>query len=141
MRTIQSSTYGELELKEEQIFYFDTEILGIADIHEYGLLPLGETSFFVLHALKHEVSFVLIPAGQALNDYSFKISQEIVDILGLKSSEDAGVMLIVNISDGDLYVNLRAPILFSPDTRKAHQYIITDQELPIRFALQRKEDT
>ncbi|ANS76098.1 flagellar assembly protein FliW [Paenibacillus yonginensis] len=140
MRTIHSSTYGELEIDEEQIYRFDTEILGIAGIYEYGLMPLGDTPFFVLHALEEDVSFILLPAEQAVSEYSFKINQEVVELLGLKSGEDAGVMLIVNISGGELFVNMRAPLLFSPEIHKAHQFIITDQELPLRFPLQRRKE-
>ncbi|MMZ64203.1 Flagellar assembly factor FliW [compost metagenome] len=93
------------------------------------------TPFFVLHALEEEVSFILLPSHEAVEDYSFRITDETIGFLELISPEDVGVMLIVNINQDELYVNLMAPILLSPHSQKGCQYIIKDQELPVRHPL------
>lgn len=139
MKVIQSPVYGTLELSSEQIYQFQTEILGIPDVHEYGLFPLSDTPFFVLHSLQGEISFILVPAHEVVADYSFRISDEAVEQLKLKAPEDAGVMLIVNIQENELYANLMAPILLSPHSLRGLQYVIKDREMPIRYLLNRKE--
>ncbi|WP_223065959.1 flagellar assembly protein FliW [Paenibacillus caui] len=139
MKVIQSPVYGPLELSANQIYKFETEILGISDIHDYGLFPLADTSFFVLHALQEDVSFILLPAHEALENYSFKISDEVVELLKLESPDDVGVMLIVNIQNSELYANLMAPILLSPHSLRGIQYILKDQDMPIRYLIKRKE--
>ncbi|MCA1293993.1 flagellar assembly protein FliW [Paenibacillus sp. alder61] len=124
-----------LEVEDSQIYLFESGILGIPDIRQYALLPMEGTPFFVLHALEEEVSFILLPSHEAVEDYSFRITDETIGFLELISPEDVGVMLIVNINQDELYVNLMAPILLSPHSQKGCQYIIKDQELPVRHPL------
>lgn len=139
MRTIISSTYGKLELEEQQIYRFETGVVGLPDIKEYALFPMEGTPFFVLHALEEEMSFVLLPANQALEDYSFQLNGEMTDMLGVQSPEEVAVLLVVNIAPDQLYVNMLAPVLLSPHSLRGCQYIIRDQDLPIRQPLLRKE--
>lgn len=135
MKKVHSEAYGMLEVEDSQIYLFESGILGIPDIRQYALLPMEGTPFFVLHALEEEVSFILLPSHEAVEDYSFRITDETIGFLELKSPEDVGVMLIVNINQDELYVNLMAPILLSPHSQKGCQYIIKDQELPVRHPL------
>lgn len=140
MRQIHSAAYGLLEFEDNQVYSFETGILGIPDIQQYVLFPMGDTSFFILHALDEEVSFVLLPAEQAIQDYSFRLAEDAISLLELNSPEDVGVMLIVNIQQDELYLNLMAPILVSPHSLKGCQYVIKDQDLSIRYPLVRKGD-
>lgn len=140
MRQIHSDAYGLLEFEDNQVYAFETGILGIPDIQQYVLFPMEDTAFFILHALNEEVSFVLLPAEQAIQDYSFRLTEDAVSLLKLNSPEDVGVMLIVNIQQDELYLNLMAPILVSPHSLKGCQYVIKDQDLSIRYPLVRKGD-
>lgn len=139
MRTIESSAYGTLEIDEQQIYHFETGILGLPDIREYALIPMQDTTFFILHSTQDDVSFVLVPANQAVQDYSFQLNNDIVEVLHIRSPEDVAVMLVVNVTEDQLYANLLAPILFVPESLTGCQYIIKDQELPLRHPLLRKE--
>ncbi|RCX19080.1 flagellar assembly factor FliW [Fontibacillus phaseoli] len=138
MKRIHSEAYGLLVVEDSQIYLFESGILGIPDIRQYALLPMDGTPFFVLHAFGEEVSFILLPSHLALEDYNFRISDETISLLELKSPDDVGVMLIVNINQDKLYVNLMAPILLSPHSLKGFQYIIKDQEFPVRYPLEQK---
>ncbi|MFU1796318.1 flagellar assembly protein FliW [Paenibacillus azoreducens] len=140
-QVIKSSVYGPMEIMEDQIYHFESEILGIPNIREYALLPIEGTLFFLLHAIDVDVSFVLLPATQAVEGYGFQLPEETVRLLDLQSPDDAGVMLIVNIHEQDIFVNLKAPIVLSPHSRKGCQFIINDQDLPLRHRLERKEES
>lgn len=141
MKQIHSEAYGLLEVEESQIYSFELGVLGIPDIQQYALLPMENTPFFVLHAVGGEVSFILLPSHQAVKEFSFNITDETISLLEIKSPDDVGTMLIVNIDHGQLYVNLMAPILLSPHSQKGCQYIIKDQDLPVRHPLMPKEDS
>jgi len=139
MRQVESSVYGTLSVKEQQIYRFEAGITGLPEIKEYALFPMDDTPFFFLHALEEEVNFILLPAHQAVSEYSFQLNDEVSDMLGLTSPEEVAVMVIVNVTPEQLYVNLLAPILLAPNSLKGCQYIIKDQELPIRHPLLQKE--
>ncbi|MNM64344.1 Flagellar assembly factor FliW [compost metagenome] len=135
MRQINSKIYGTLDLDDSQVYKFEAGIPGVSDISEYALLPMHGTSFFLLHALEEEVSFFLLPVQEAVVDYSFQITDDIIELLALNSPDDVGVMVVVNIQEEGLYVNLLAPVLLSPYSHKGCQYIIKDQKLPVRYPL------
>nr|WP_275440146.1 flagellar assembly protein FliW [Paenibacillus sp. ACRRY] len=129
-----------MECDENQIYQFDQEIPGIPDVKRYGLFPLEDTPFYILHGLEEEVSFVLLPAQPTMPDYSFELPDEVTYLLEITEPGDLGIMLVVNIVNDELFVNMAAPILLSPDALKGCQYIIKDQQLPIRYRLHPKED-
>lgn len=139
MMQIQSQAYGLLEVEEEQIYSFEPGILGMTEIKQYALIPMKDTPFYVLHALHDQVSFILLPSQEVVENYSFRIPEDIISLMEISSPEDVGVMLIVNIKEENLYVNLMAPVLLAPHSRKGCQYVIKDQEFPIRHPLQVKE--
>lgn len=139
MMQIHSQAYGLLEVEEEQIYSFEPGILGMTEIKRYALFPMKDTPFYVLHALQDQVSFILLPSYEVVENYSFRIPEGIISLLGISTPEDVGVMLIVNIQEENLHVNLMAPVLLAPHSRKGCQYVIKDQEFPIRLPLQVKE--
>ncbi|MNW45193.1 Flagellar assembly factor FliW [compost metagenome] len=138
---IHSSAYGELKYSSNLIYQFEKGILGVQHIKKYALFPIGDSPFSVLHSVDEQVSFILIPAGEVVKDYDFRIDQELVDTLGISVPEDVVVFLIVNMQQNSLYVNLKAPVLISLVSRTGCQHVITEKEYPIRYLLTKKEDS
>lgn len=137
---IDSETYGRIVIESDHIYRFGAGIVGVPSIYEYGLIPIENSPFYILHALGEQISFIVISAHQAVDNYNFTISDEVAEILAVEQADEVAVMLIVNIQQEQLYLNLKAPILLAPGSRQGCQYIIHDQELPIRYLLQRKEE-
>lgn len=137
--TINSSAYGVLSIRPDSIFKFPKGIVGITKVKKYGLISLEKTPFSVLHAIKEDLSFVLIPATRVTEDYQFEIDEETVELLKVSKPEDVEVWLIVNIIDDQLFVNLKAPVLLAPGTGTGCQFIILTKDLPIRQPLYREE--
>jgi len=133
--TLQSDVYGTLQVKEEQVFEFQKGIIGLQDIQRYALLQIENTPFSVLHALDAPISFILIPASEAVDRYGFHIDDETTELLGVAHPEEVVTMLVVNIIEDRVYVNLKAPVLLSQMNRSGVQFVIHDQELPVRYPL------
>jgi flagellar assembly factor FliW len=137
--TINSSVYGKLNVDPDSIFKFPKGLVGMAKVKEFGRIGLENTPFSILHAVAEQISFVLIPAPQVTKNYQFEIDDETIELLGITKPEDVEVWLIVNIIDDQLYVNLKAPVLLVPRSRIGCQYVILNQDLPIRQPLYREE--
>jgi len=135
-----SERYGELVLSENQIIRFGKGIVGLQNIDAYGLIAMEDTPFFILHSLNDQLSFILIPAEKAVQDYGFEIDGETVEMLSIEKLEDVVTFLIVNIIDDILYVNLKAPILIAPNQRTGCQFVIHNSDYPIRHPLTGKEE-
>lgn len=136
---IQSESYGTIEVTESQIYHFPRGIVGFGEYHDYALVQIEGAPFFILHAVDHELSFILLQAHHAVEDYGFEIDQATIDLLGINKPEDVATFLIVNIIEDKLYVNLKAPILLAVGNRRGCQFIIDDASYPLRYPLTRKE--
>lgn len=137
--TIDSSYYGKLDVSPESIFHFPKGLVGMAKARKFGRIALENTPFFILHALEDDLSFVLIPAAQVTKDYQFEIDEDTIELLGISKPEDIEVWLIVNIIEDQLFVNLKAPVLLISRSKMGCQYVILNQDLPIRQPLYREE--
>jgi flagellar assembly factor FliW len=132
---LHSEIYGDLQIQEEQVYKFEKGIIGLQDIRRYALIHLENSPFAILHALDEQISFILIPAADAVRDYAFHIDDETTELLKVERPEEVVTMLVVNIIDDRLYVNLKAPILLSPLHQAGVQFVIHNQDFPIRYPL------
>ncbi|CAH1192990.1 Flagellar assembly factor FliW [Paenibacillus plantiphilus] len=135
MITIKSSRYGDLTVRQEQVYEFPQGIVGFSNVTEYALMPFEDTDFFVLHASREDVSFILIAAAKVKEDYAFELDEETVRMLETNAAVDVLPFLIVNFVDDVPHINLRAPILIVPVSQKGCQYVIHHPSYPIREAL------
>lgn len=138
-RVIHSEAYGTFEVTDSQIFHFPKGIVGFGAYRDYALVQIEGAPFFILHALDHELSFILLQAHHAVENYGFEIDQATIDLLGIAKPEDVTTFLIVNIIEDRLYVNLKAPILLAPGNCRGCQFIIDDAAYPLRYPLARRE--
>lgn len=136
---VHSSRYGELNIVPTQLYQFPKGLPGLPEINQYAILALEDTPFFIMHALDEDVSFITVPANKAQEQYDFTIDQSVIDLLGIQKPEDLIILLIVNFHENVPCVNLKAPVLLSPQN-VACQYIITDKDYPIRQPLIKKEN-
>lgn len=138
-RTVNSRAYGTFEVLEEQVYFFPRGLVGLQEYREYALIQVEEGPFYLLHALNDELSFILLPAHLASDNYGFQIDNATVELLGIRKAEEVNTYVIVNVIDGELHVNLKAPVLAAPGNRRGCQFIIDDPSLPIRHPLTPKE--
>jgi len=139
IRTVHSRAYGTFHVTGEQIYHFPRGLVGLHEYKDYALIQVEEGPFHLLHALSDELSFILLPAHLAIEDYGFRIDSPTVELLDIRQPDEVNTFLIVNAIDGELFVNLKAPILTAPGSRRGCQFIIDDPSFPIRHPLTRKE--
>jgi len=140
MTVIETERYGPLEISSDNIYRFAKGIIGFEEYPSFALISVEDGAYYILQAVDGQLSFLLIKADLFVNDYGFEINDETVELLGISSPDQVVVFLILNIVDDQPYVNLKAPILLAPDTKRGGQFVIHDQDYPIRFPLGRKEN-
>lgn len=136
---IESRQYGRMEVHNEQLYRFERGIVGFPEQQQFALVGVEDSAFYTLHSLDGSVCFHLIAASIVVKDYQFTINDNTVGLLGAKSPEDIVVFLIVNAIEEQLFVNLKAPVLIVPSTQTGLQYIISDEDYPIRHPLNIEE--
>ena len=83
-----------------------------------------------------DLEFVVVPPAVFFPDYAPVIDDATVHSLGIRSAEDAMLLLVVNPGDdaGAATANLLAPVVVNLATRQGGQ-VVLDEDLPIRAPL------
>ena len=128
---ILTKFHGELEIKDTDIFTFESGIPGFLDIKKYTLLSLDETPFFVLQSTTtKDVAFIIMNPFDVFPTYEIDLSQDVLDELHIQTEEDVTVFVILTVREPfeDSTANLQAPVILNTDNKLGKQYIMkTDQ--------------
>lgn len=112
---------------------------GFPDDLRFALVRLDDDG--VLHSFRSlrpdGPQFVVVPPTPFYPHYAPEVGDEVVADLGIGSSDDVLVLLVVRAGDAlaDTTVNLRAPLLINLVTRRASQVVLEDPELPVAAPL------
>ena len=112
---------------------------GFPDELRFALVRLDEEG--VLHSFRSlspdGPEFVVVPPAPFYPDYAPEVGDDVVADLGIESSDDVLVLLVVHAGESiaDTTVNLRAPLLINLVTRRASQVVLDDPELPLAAPL------
>jgi flagellar assembly factor FliW len=91
------------------------KIIGFEEYGSYSLQdPFGEESpFRLLSCNDSPLSLVVVNPYDIVDDYSFEIEESTVESLfsGPDYMEDIAVLCVVRPDEGELYVNLRSPVI------------------------------
>jgi flagellar assembly factor FliW len=85
------------------------------------------------------ICFVVADPGYFFPDYEFDLSEEEVRALGLWSSDDAAVLVIVRVAADvrESTANLAAPLVLSRRSRRGRQIVLNDGRWSVRTPLLR----
>ncbi len=114
---------------------------GFPDDARFALVRLDDDG--VLHGFRsldsEDLQFVVVPPTPFFPDYTPEIGDDVVAELGIapEGADDVLVLLVVRAgaSLADTTVNLRAPLVVNPVTRRASQVILDDADLPLAAPL------
>ncbi|MFS8524884.1 MAG: flagellar assembly protein FliW [Limnochordales bacterium] len=137
---LNTPRFGEVDVKEEDIIVFPAGILGFEHVQRYVWLEHSDDGVFhILQGVDDPaVAFVLINPLVFRPDYKVEVPPEQVAVLELDRPEEALVMAIVTVPDGDpasMTANLRAPVLFNAEKRLGCQVVMPDGPYGVRHSI------
>ncbi|MBN2376813.1 MAG: flagellar assembly protein FliW [Sedimentisphaerales bacterium] len=134
---IQTTRFGLIEVDQSRLLKFPTGVLGFPDITEYALLQTNdEGNFFWLQALdRSDVAFVVCDPLLFVPDYQVPIRPEDCEQIGLKSMDDAQVLIIVNKVDRTLTGNIQGPLVINAINRTGRQLVLSEKKYSTRHPL------
>lgn len=135
---ISTKYFNEVSIAKDSIITFEKGILGFEDFKRYALInfELASDDLMCLQSLDDkELAFVLVNPFNLKSDYSPSLTEEDVDELGI-TDETEGVFCytICAIKDdiNENTVNLKSPIVVNPDTMKAKQVVLDNNEYALK---------
>jgi len=139
---IQTKFLGAVEVKEDAIITFSEGIPGFQDETQFALIPLNETSpFLVLQSVTSEkVGFMVATPYAFKAEYAFDLAPEDVAQLNIEQPEDVFVYGILTLKDtlAASTINLLAPIVINEKTKLAKQIVLpAEDEALLRYPLKK----
>lgn len=120
--------------------HFDDGLPGFPLARRFTLVPWGgeESIFSVLQSLDDDdLRFVVVPPEPFFPDYAPVLGDDDVARLGLRSSDDAIVLVVVTLGERpeEATANLLGPVVINRHTLTGAQVVLTGQDLPSRQRL------
>lgn len=135
---IRTKFHGSIELTPEEIYIFENGLPGFLDEKQFMILPLEETTLFVLQSVKtSEVAFIITSPFEIFPEYNVKLSDEVLTALQIGVEKDVVVYAILTVKEpfNKTTVNLQAPIVINSKKKLAKQYITNDTSFSMRQPL------
>ena len=123
----QTKFHGEIEIKEEDIYRFESGIPGFLEEKQFCLLSLNETPFFVLQSIEtKEVAFIVTNPFDTFRDYEVKLTDDVLSSLQIESEKEVMMFVILTIHEpfNQTTANLQAPIILNNDKKTGKQFIM-----------------
>ena len=139
---LNTRLFGEIEIEEEKIIFFEKGIIGFPHCQRFTLIyDDGEDgkhkNISWLQSIE-EPAFALPVMDPLLvkEDYDPQVEHEFLNTLGTLTEENTYVLVTVTVPQDlkKLSVNLKAPIVINVEERKADQIIVED-DFPVKYPI------
>lgn len=134
---IETSRFGRIDVDETRTITFPKGLLGFPRYTRYTLIEQGqESAFWWLQSVEvPDLAFVVTDPAIFVPTYRVPIHEEGLRELGMESSADAQVLVIVNKRDGMLTGNLQGPLLINVRDLIGEQLVLSDRRFTTRVPL------
>lgn len=136
---VHTASFGEIEVKEEEIFEFVQGIPGFDEYIRFVVIAPDDIAPFSYVQLMEEpdVSFLVADPFYFFKDYDFTLSSAVQDNLGIQQGEDIRIFTIVTINQqaATASANLLAPIVVNMKSKLAQQIILHDSPYKVKHEL------
>ena len=142
---VKTRHFGEVDLDEEKIIYFEQGILGFEDCKRYAILYDNESGerpdISWLQSLDEPaLAIPVISPFLVKSDYNPVVEDELLQSLGDLTPENLIVLVSVTVP-GDITkisANLKAPFIINADLRKGCQVIVENNDYEIKHYIYEK---
>jgi flagellar assembly factor FliW len=140
---IQTTRFGELQIKKNDILSFSEGILGFEHLKKFFIVDPGNSTL-ILWLQSYDdgsVAFPIIEPRIFKPDYSVKLLPAEMNSLSMESMNDAKVYCILTIPSSNIMAmsaNLKAPIIINSKNNFSRQIVLQDNKLPVCFEMYKK---
>lgn len=129
--TIESRRFGKLELPERELLRFPG-LPGFPAAERFAVVQHDRRSPFgwLVSADLPELAFVVTSPLEFFPDYDPKIDPAALRPLRGKDGDAVELLVIANVSQGEVALNLAAPLVIHPETRRGVQVVLEEGDWP-----------
>ncbi len=133
---IATTHFGPVEIEIDDILVFPRGIVAFEDCRHWVLLSDEENAAlaWLQSVSREEVALPVVSPRRFAPEYSVHVSRGQVVPLEITQFDQLYVLAVVSSSDGDLTLNLKAPLIINLDRRMGRQ-VITNDDQPVAMPL------
>ena len=130
---IESGRFGLLEVPEAELLRFPG-LPGFPAARRFALVEHDERGIFgwLVSADVPDLAFVVTNPWNFVPDYDPAVPERAIRALGAQSVEELEILAIASFREGDLALNLAAPLVVHPKNRRGLQVILDGGPWPPR---------
>jgi flagellar assembly factor FliW len=127
---IDSTRFGAVTIEPEDILTFPQGLIGWEDLRHWVLLCDSENSSlgWLQCVARPEVALPVVSPRKYVPGYQARVKKSQLSALEITPDHQAFVLAVLARNDGQLTVNLRAPIVINLDRRLGRQVVTTDEQ-------------
>jgi flagellar assembly factor FliW len=127
---INTSRFGQVEIDVDDILLFPHGVIAFEECQHWVLLADdANESLGWLQSVTHEhVALPVVSPRRLVPEYQVHLNRGQLLPLGLSQFDQAYVLVVVSRSDGDLTLNLKAPLVINLDRRLGRQVITAAED-------------
>ncbi len=137
MKKIQSR-FGEIEYQEENLLHFPEGPTGFEHLRDFVVMPNEKDGplFWIQSVEDSQVAFILTDPTNFFVDYRVAPDHRERQKLQLGEDDECFALAVVTVHpDRQITLNLAAPMLFAPATKRALQVILDGTQYQSRTPL------
>jgi flagellar assembly factor FliW len=133
---ISTTRFGLVTIQPGDILNFPGGLLGLEDCHRWVLLADAENDAlaWLQSTSQPEVALAVVHPKRFVPQYQLRIARRDLEPLALSSLADAEVLAIVSSHQGDLTLNLKAPLVINVSRRLGRQ-VITESDATVHHSI------
>lgn len=133
---ISTTRFGKLSIHEDDIIEFPAGLIGFEDCNKWTILAdqTNESVGWLQSVEDPGLAFAVVSPRRYVADYKVRVSPDQASSLKLDAGMEMFVLVVVSREDGDVTVNLRAPLLINLSLQLGRQVITTDDQ-PLRHVI------
>jgi len=137
---VDTKYLGKQDIEEDKIIYFETGIPGFQEEKKFVVLDIpGNDVMQIMQSLQNtNLAFFITNPYHFYRDYSFKLDDGVIDSLAIKDEKEVVIFVIMTIQDPfeNSTLNLRAPVIINSVKKIGKQFILNDDDYPLKAAIQ-----
>jgi flagellar assembly factor FliW len=122
---IETLSWGNLEIDEEQIYHFPKGLPGFDEETDFALIAMEEAPFWYLQSVRNMgLSFLLGDPFVFYPFYEFELPDDEAEELSIKDGVVVRCVITLKEQTEHSTINLLAPIVLNPTARLAKQIVL-----------------
>ncbi len=137
---VKTRHFGEIDLDEDKIIYFENGIFGFEEYKEFTLLYDDEggerQDISWLQSLNEPaLAIPVVNPFVVKSDYNPEVDDELLKPLGSLTEENVVVLISITVPEQveRITANLKAPFIINSDERKGAQIVVENTDYEVKY--------